>query len=144
MFISFRRQFIFCCDICLLKQCFMTFWQSDFCPYYFCTLALKIISVPGMQLWLKITLLRNQRFFGTMMLIFTRWCYKSTSYDQIFFFFTENSYCDISTHFNLWEPRNSHWFLIPQVHGDIILWIYLCDVMNQYCTCVSIFFFSRM
>lgn len=61
---------------------FLTKWLLSLLFLY----SLKIISVPGMQLWLKITLLRNQRFFGTMMLIFTRWCYKSTSYDQIFFF----------------------------------------------------------
>lgn len=62
---------------------FLTKWLLSLLFLY----SLKIISMPGMQLWLKITLLRNQRFFGTMMLIFTRWCYKSTSYDQIFFFY---------------------------------------------------------
>lgn len=59
-------------------------WLSDKVTFVLIIFVLMLWKL--LQLWLKITLLRNQRFFGTMMLIFTRWCYKSTSYDQIFFF----------------------------------------------------------
>lgn len=111
-------------------------WLSDKVTFVLIIFVLMLWKL--LQLWLKITLLRSQRFFWINDAFF----YKVMFYFlvnlvwSIFFFF----YWKISTYFNLWEPRNAHWFLIPQVHGDIILWIYLCDVMNQYCTCVSIFF----